>query len=282
MLRNLLYSLFLHFVALVLIYLNAQSFYYHNLETLFDKKGKSVKISLVDISELNEKPRVQKPVIKEKEKIIPPKPKEKPKTSDVKLPDPSKTDDVMKNYEYVKKPDAQKVKKIEKKEVEEKVVLEEEYDNTLDDIISETINFDDVENEEVYADEGEALEIGDSIEAKNVINLSIREKTNIQRQIRSCYKMAIIRSGVDSTTKVTLHVSVKKDGNINMREVYVLDEDAYFYKSEEKRREFEEAVENAKTALVFCSPLRNLPSNKYRVWKEMSLEFDSNKIEIKE
>jgi hypothetical protein len=282
MLRNLLYSLFLHFIALVLIYLNAQSFYYHNLQTLFDKKGKPVKVSLIDVSELNKKLSVQKPVIKEEKEVMPVKPiepKKKPKISTEKIAEsvkqkPTKAEQTIKNYEYIKKPDSPPRA--------EQIMQEEEYDNTLDDIINETINFDEVEKEQTYADEGEAVEMETGEDIKNVINLSIRERANIQRQIRSCYKMAILRSGVDSTTKVRLRVSLKKDGNINMKEVIVLNEDMYAYKNEKERESFEIAVENAKTALVFCSPLRNLPDNKYRVWKEMSLEFDSNKIEVKE
>ena len=35
-------------------------------------------------------------------------------------------------------------------------------------------------------------------------------------------------------------------------------------------------VENIKLALVYCNPLRGLPTFKYNVWKNMNLTFNNN------
>ena len=46
-----------------------------------------------------------------------------------------------------------------------------------------------------------------------------------------------------------------------------------------KADRIEIAVDNAKSALIFCSPLRGLPAGKYKTWKQMTFVFDSNNLE---
>lgn len=104
--------------------------------------------------------------------------------------------------------------------------------------------------------------------------LSLREKRNIQRQIKGCYKLAILRSKKDSKAIVALTVKVGRDGIINMNNIKVNKIVDNFDKNG-----FEIALENAKSALVFCSPLRGLPAGKYRTWKQMTFVFDSNNLE---
>ncbi len=104
--------------------------------------------------------------------------------------------------------------------------------------------------------------------------LSLREKINIQRQIKGCYKMAILRSKKDSRAIVALTLNVAQDGIIDMNSVKVnkivdnFDDEGFAI-----------ALDNAKSALVFCSPLRGLPSGKYKTWKRMVFIFDSNNLE---
>ena len=104
--------------------------------------------------------------------------------------------------------------------------------------------------------------------------LSLREKRNIQRQIKGCYKMAILRSKKDSKAIVALTIKVEQDGIINMNSIKVNKIVDNFDKDG-----FDIAVENAKSALVFCSPLRGLPIGKYKTWKQMTFVFDSNNLE---
>jgi len=104
--------------------------------------------------------------------------------------------------------------------------------------------------------------------------LSLREKKNIQRQIKGCYKMAILRSRKDSKAIVALTVKVEQDGIINMNSIKVSKIVDNFDEAG-----FDVALDNAKSALVFCSPLRGLPIGKYRSWKQMTFVFDSNNLE---
>lgn len=104
--------------------------------------------------------------------------------------------------------------------------------------------------------------------------LSLREKINIQRQIKGCYKMAILKSKKDSRAIVALTVEVAQDGIIDMHNIKVNKIVDNF-----DNEGFAIALDNAKSALVFCSPLRGLPSGKYKTWKRMVFIFDSNNLE---
>lgn len=104
-------------------------------------------------------------------------------------------------------------------------------------------------------------------------DLSLREKRNIQRQIKGCYKMAILRSKKDSKAVVALTVNIEKNGIVNMNNIKVN------LVADDFENGYEIAVDNAKSALVFCSPLRGLPAGKYKTWRQMTFVFDSNNLE---
>lgn len=103
--------------------------------------------------------------------------------------------------------------------------------------------------------------------------LSLREKRNIQRQIKGCYKMAILRSRKDSKAIVALTVNIEKNGIVNMNGIKVN------MIADDFEKGFEIAIDNAKSALIFCSPLRGLPAGKYKTWRQMTFVFDSNNLE---
>ncbi len=104
-------------------------------------------------------------------------------------------------------------------------------------------------------------------------DLSLREKRNIQRQIKGCYKMAILRSKKDSKAVVALTVNIEKNGIVNMNNIKVN------LVADDFENGYDIAVDNAKSALVFCSPLRGLPAGKYKTWRQMTFVFDSNNLE---
>ena len=108
----------------------------------------------------------------------------------------------------------------------------------------------------------------------SIYELSFREKSNIQRQIRQCYRNAVLKTQVKNSLVMSAKISLSKNGQINMNDIVFkivdednldsIDNDAYI-----------STVENIKLALVYCNPLRGLPSFKYNVWKNMSLTFDN-------
>jgi hypothetical protein len=140
-------------------------------------------------------------------------------------------------------------------------IIDEKY-NGLD--ISEIFNKNDYEK---------LKEVNDNkIDGK--CTLSLREKVNIQRQIKGCYKMAILKSKKDSKAIVGLTIDITQDGIINMHSMKINKIVDNF-----NDEGFAIALDNAKSALVFCSPLRGLPSGKYKTWRRMMLVFDSNNLE---
>ncbi|MDR3289928.1 MAG: hypothetical protein LBT02_01445 [Rickettsiales bacterium] len=104
----------------------------------------------------------------------------------------------------------------------------------------------------------------------NRITLTLRERQNVQQQIKSCYKMAITKSKKNSLNAVDLVVNISENGIIDLKNITIIDE--------KETEDYQIAFENAKTALIFCNPLKNLPLNKYSIWKKMSFTFDSNML----
>ncbi|MDD2840063.1 MAG: hypothetical protein PHY80_02950 [Rickettsiales bacterium] len=132
------------------------------------------------------------------------------------------------------------------------------------------VNTSEIFNQEDYEKLKEIDE--NKIDSKYI--LSLREKINIQRQIKGCYKMAILRNKKDSKAIVGLTVEVAQDGIIDMHNIKINKIVDNF-----DNEGFTIALDNAKSALVFCSPLRGLPSGKYKTWKHMIFIFDSNNLE---
>lgn len=195
-----------------------------------------------------------------------------------------KTTTTVAENKEIKAPETQKVQETDTKVEEPQTTPEEQSDNNyLDELVSE-INIANEKIDDKYKDlnENEIFNQADYEKLKEIDEnkidskyaLSIREKVNIQRQIKGCYKMAILRSKQDSKAVIGLTVNVAQDGVIDIHNVKVNKiVDNY------DDNGFEIALDNAKSALVFCSPLRGLPVGKYKTWKYMTFIFDSNNLE---
>ncbi|MFM8186435.1 MAG: hypothetical protein ACKN9I_05865, partial [Alphaproteobacteria bacterium] len=115
---------------------------------------------------------------------------------------------------------------------------------------------------------------------KNITNqdqgssLSARETVNIQSQIKMCYKRALEESGFESKTKIVVKIQISIDGYIEND----LDDTVDFEKYNDPTfKDYKIIIDNVKRALELCSPLRNLPKEKYDSWREVSLQFDLSK-----
>jgi len=105
-------------------------------------------------------------------------------------------------------------------------------------------------------------------------SLSFRETINIQSQIKMCYKRAIEESGFESKNKIIVKIQISIDGYIEND----LDETVDFEKYNNPAfKDYKIIIDNVKRALELCSPLRNLPKEKYDSWREVSLQFDLSK-----
>jgi hypothetical protein len=102
------------------------------------------------------------------------------------------------------------------------------------------------------------------------LNLLAREKFNVLSQIKNCHKRAIAQMKVANHKNVTINIKIQKNGYINPKSIVVKDFIKY---SNPKEVEFKNSVDIAKKALEICNPLRNLPLDKYNIWKEVTLQF---------
>jgi outer membrane biosynthesis protein TonB len=104
--------------------------------------------------------------------------------------------------------------------------------------------------------------------------LSIRETINIQSQLKLCYKRALEESGFESKTKIVIKIEISQDGYIQNDLDEMVDLEKY---NNPIHKDYKIVIDNIKRALDLCSPLRNLPIEKYDSWKEIILQFDVGK-----
>lgn len=274
MLKNLLYSIFLHLALIAIIYASFNLKNYHqdqlikvavSVVTATNVEMQSAQNNSDNVKKSEEKPKEEdKPKSKNETKT---KPVKKSKVSEVKKKSKPKKVEVTKD----KKIKENKKPKEEKKELKTKAPPKEQKLKELVETKVEKENKQEETKEAENDDQEEEIIAPSNSEVKSLesLNLSSRERFNIESQLRLCYKRAIKESGKDSQIKVVIAVNIAEDGTVlaNFDEIV----DAVKYKQDVR---YKVAVDNARRALELCSPLRNLPLDKYDVWKEVLLQFD--------
>ena len=292
MIRNALYSIFLHSILFLLIYLGLDFKRYDvevkkedhpkiivsfavnpgNSEMVLNNKEEEI-IKQSEVKKITSEKKEDKPIkkIEKKAKRKSDKKIDKPKIIKEKKP---KSDSKIKQKDISEK----LINKTDIKTEKEKNAPESKVNETNNDIIKPESKVKEVIKEE-EKDENQDNEDSDEDLAQNkagskdlqTIDLSIREKFNIQSQIKRCYRKAIEDAEADSKVPVSIHIVIDKDGSMDFDSAIISDFEKY---NDPKEVDFHIAVDNVKRALSFCSPLRNLPSDKYDVWKEVDLRFD--------
>lgn len=257
MIKNILYSLLLHSTFAFLIYVN---FHHHLIEKIDLKDGVTVGIvSLQDIV----KPEK---IITKPEAVT--KKEERPVTK--KIPKPK-----VKSNKIITRPllaDKTRFKKAEEEKTENAVkeIKEENTEEVAKEIKEEKI-VEAKEEEEKPTEEIKTTAIDNSNNAEDLENLqlSAREKFNIQSQLRACYKRALTnipKSDFIAVVKVT----ILQDGTIDFDEENIIDAERY---NNPKNTNYKHRMDSILQTLELCSPLRNMPSDKYEIWREFTIEF---------
>jgi hypothetical protein len=288
MIKNLLYSIFLHLTLLLLIII---SFNLHKkeeveeeinitLEPLIEsKKANITPQKIPDEKKIEEKKTEQKkpePKKVEPKKIEEKKPVEKKAVE--KKPEPILT----KNSKEVKKPDETKKpilekdqkedmsKLLEKIEKEEKPNIKEEKPPIKEEkpLIKEEKPTTKTENQPKPS-------ISEEVASLENINLSPREKLNIQLQLKRCYKKTTSENKPKIKITINIKAKISKEGYITSNLNEIIDQARY---NNPKEIDYKNAIDNVSKALNLCSPLRNLPIDKYDIWKEVSLKFDEDSL----
>lgn len=288
MIKNLLYSLFIHFLLLLIIYAN------FNLKEIDESKTTEIAVSLVSLTgsenSSNTKPSSQ---IKSEEKTEPEKKiKVKAQASSEKKSKKNQVKEVKKELNKSKpsKATAKPVSENSSEEFKPQEVSKEipqevnkpQEDNEInknhDDEEKETANKEkDVGAEKKTEKKSEESETknttanSDNIASSiDTLDLSAREKFNIQTQLKRCYNRAVDETQLESNFRVIVKAQVSEDGYIETDLSDITDMERY---NNPKETNYKIAIDNARRALDLCSPLRNLPLDKYDVWKEVILEF---------
>ena len=249
MIKNILYSIFLHLILSFVIYLN-----FNNIKslTINDKEDFFVSAVINNDKKIKKDPTIkeikkvikkkkdpEKKVQKRKEKILP-KIKKEAKKKIAKIKKIKKKE---KKIEKIKKKEVKKPKKIAKELKKEKLKEINSY------FMQKNAEFDlnkDIDN----------------------INLSNREKLNLKTQLKQCYIWAIKETRHKNNSKIKFTINISKNGEINSNIKDIIDNEKL--KIDENYRK---SVENIKKTLELCSPMRNLPRNKHEILQEINIEF---------
>ncbi len=251
------YSLALHLVLLLFMIFGLPDFLHRKLDT----EPMSVSVEILPVAPIsNVKPKEQ---AEPEEKKLPKaerktelkahveahqeeKPKEKPVAISTKAP--------------AKKPE----KKLEKKKVERK---------QQDDLASVLKSVEDTaKSEESRKPTEKRVENPSKTRAESqtynaALPLSMSEKDAIREQFKRCWNPPAGAKDA-SNLIVTLDIKLNADGSVTDVK---LAQDSSRYNSDSF---FRAAADSAMRAVHECSPLKNLPADKYGSWNDMELTFD--------
>lgn len=292
MIKNLLYSLFLHSLLFLVIYLN------FNLHKIDENKTQEVVVSLVTLNgedkannaqpvASNAKEEVKKE--EEKKEVEETKVAESPKVSEKnKVKKAPKKLAKAKAAKAIKKPVQQE--KVEEFKPEEKEEVKQEDAKKPQEDVTKNQNEDAEQNEVAKKEEDlgakkeaeketeekkqespKEVNISDMSNSLENIDLSSREKFNIQSQLKFCYRMAIKETKLEGKIKIIAKVNISRDGKMSTNVEELIDKTRFDNPAE---TDYRNSITNVQRALDLCSPLRNLPLDKYDIWKEVVLEFE--------
>jgi len=290
MIKNLLYSLFLHFLLLLVIYAN------FNLKDIEENKTSEIAVSLIAFNgsessskarldsdeekkeepdsapknKISKDPKSQEKSVKDKVRKAPKKlAKSKPSKSLAKpLPQEKNSDFKQQTKKEEVQEEADKAReddiKNEDRDKEQNEILQKEKDLGS----KKKFNEEQEANEQKNPTQNNRSDVANNLEN---IDLSAREKFNIQSQLKMCYRRAIEETKLTSKVGISVKLSISEDGYIESDLDDFVDMSRYNNPGESA---YKITVDNARRAIDLCSPLRNLPLEKYEIWKEIILEFN--------
>jgi hypothetical protein len=290
MIRNLLYSIFLHSILIAVVYLN------FNIHKPQQAKTSEIAVTLMSLDgdEKTGNPAPATP--KQEEKPKDEKAKEVEESKPAESPKPSEKDEIKKTpkkiaktkvlKEIKKQPIPQKneefrqqqneeTKQIDAKKPQEEKVQNQNEDKEENEITkkeesSQAKKQSEKNSEQKIKQSAKQQEVIDMANSLENLDLSGREKYNIETQLKFCYRMALNESKFDGKIKIMAAVQIGKDGKITFDLEKTVDKNRYDNADEANYRKM---ISNIERALDLCSPLRNLPVDKYDIWKEVVLEF---------
>jgi hypothetical protein len=234
MIKSIIFSSILHILIALIVIFNIG-----NSEPKKPKQTKEIKVNIIEerIKKTQPKKKVksENKIQKKKKRKIKKKPKLKPKKTEIKNEIPKKT---IMNKKPPKKQEKKKIKQPKVKKIEKKPEKSQIYD------IKEYNQI-------------------------NEIGISDREKSNLKFQIIRCYqesKKGFKKFNID----VNVNVQVKENGVIDYNNMVFTNQIAL---SKIDPKILSKITKSIAKTLKDCSPIRNLPEEKYDIWRKMNIKF---------
>jgi outer membrane biosynthesis protein TonB len=262
MIKNILYSLFIHFLLFSAIYFAFVKKDQKEIETEQEILVSVISVDSKGVPPINEQ--------MEKPEKIEEKPPEKIEEKKEELKDPEAPKEVIPKNNKKEKIKPKTPKKIAENSKKEEV-------KTPNNQTDEASNSKPNEKKDEVKDFFKVMNLKafkNITEDEKGSTLSIRETINIQSQLKLCYKRALEESGFESKTKIVIRIEISQDGYIQNDLDEMVDLEKY---NNPIHKDYKIVIDNIKRALDLCSPLRNLPIEKYDSWKEIILQFDVGK-----
>jgi len=263
MIKNLLYSLFIHFLLFSTIYFAFTKKDFKEIE-----EEQEVLVSIINIDSKGAPPineEIQKPD-KDSEKTL----EKSAKKDEEEIIEPEAPKEEI--PKIIKK---EKIKPKTLKKIAESIKKNESKSTKHEN--NESSNLKEKDNDDKNKDIFKVMNLKafkNIKEDENGSTLSARETINIQSQLKLCYKRALEESGFESKTKIVIRIEISQDGYIQNDLDEMVDLEKY---NNPTFKDYKIVIDNIKRALDLCSPLRNLPIEKYDSWKEIILQFDVGK-----
>lgn len=260
MTRGAYYSAGLHVAVIILALLGLPSFFDDD-----EPEPMVLTVELLPITKISNVPPSQKPLAPKKEEQQKKGPATPPKKSNAPLP-PKKEAVKVPEKKIEKKP----AEKPKPKKPEEKPEEKPEVD-ALDDILK------DVRNEAMDPDANKK-EVKKPAAPTNIaksnapydpsLPMSISEMDAIRGQFVKCWR---VPAGAKNDYELKVHVNVQLRPDGSVISAQLAGGDLVRYNTDTF---FRGAADSAIRAVHKCSPLKNLPADKYSTWKDMELTFD--------
>lgn len=255
------YSFVLHIVLLLLMIFGLPSFMHRTLEP----EPEAISVDILPISPItNVKPQEQTQPQPEK------KPVEEKRTAKKALPETRQVQQKVQPPAPADKPEhvsAKDVVKVPEKKVKKEVKKPVDELESVLNSVKETAKAEEAQHPTEQAQTEPNQKEAQSQTYDNNIPLSMSEKDAIRQQMQRCWHMPAGAKDAKNLI-VTLRLQIGQDGSVTD---VGLSSDQSRYASDSF---FRAAADAAIRAVRECSPLQNLPSDKFGSWHDMELTFD--------
>lgn len=237
----------------------------------------AVSVELLPISAISnikpsEKPPAPEPEKKPDPTPPPPKPPAPPVKTAENTPPPPPKEDPLKVKKEEKKPELKKEEP--KKEEKKEKAKEEDLDAILKAVKKSAQQQQKEEDKKAKKEPPKDAPASKSISSQydESLPMSMSEKDAIRSQFAKCWSVPAGAKDAHSLI-VVLEISVEMDGRVSQVKLASASQSRYnsdqFYRA---------AADSAMRAVHQCSPLKNLPVDKYGTWKQMELTFDPKEM----